>query len=269
GFSVPAILLTLGLQVIISLFIWRAVVRKTANPFQPLLQRWEAIALFFILILTQHALLWDLWRGNYPDVSSHAPGSYNREPLLAVVHGGTLVIGLILLACASAQPEQVRVESLRLGFKNVGAIFSRSAVSLALVLAVIAGAGTLLQTFTALPASLPVLVTVAVNVLEVFLVLALLLEFCRLRHKRRALGFVALWLFVLCVIPFILAGVLQSENLARVSLLAPGFFALGDSHNPEWNRLYCTLLAHFLVVVLLFMGWWREWKRLLEHRWNR
>jgi hypothetical protein len=244
-------------------------VRKTANPFQPLLLRWEAMVLFSILVLSQHALLWDLWRGSYPSLADTGGSMNNEEALLGVVHGGTLVIGLILLACASAQPEHVRVESLRLGFKNLGAIFSRSAVSLALVLTGIAGAGLLLQLMCSLQESFQILVVVVVNVLEIFLVLALLLEFCRLRHKRRALGFVALWLFLLCVIPFILAGVLRSENLARMSLLAPGFFALGVDSDTDWSRLFWVLLAHFFVVVLLFLGWQRQWKRLLEHRWNR
>jgi len=269
GFTVPPLLLSLGLQCITGIFIWRALVRKTANPFQPLLLRWEAVALFSILVLSQHALLWDLWRGSYPTQAENMGRYFDREALLSVVHGGTLVVGLVLLACASAQPEQVRVESLRLGFKNLGAVFSRSAVSLALALTGIAGAGLLLQVMFSLKESLPIFEVVVCNILAIFLVIALLLEFCRLRHKRRALGFVALWLFVLCVIPFILAGVLRSENLARVSLLAPGFFALANDTDPDWRLLSCTLLAHFGVVVLLFIGWQRQWKRLLEHRWNR
>lgn len=269
GVAVPPVVLSLGLQFIIGIFIWRALVRKTANPFQPLLLRWEAVVLFSILVLTQHSLLWDLWRGSYPNVADNAGRSYDRDALLSVVHGGSLLIGLILLTCVSAQPEHVRVESLRLGFKNLGAIFSRSAVSLALVLAGITGAGLLLQLMCSLQESFQILVVVVVNVLEIFLVVALLLEFCRLRHKRRALGFVALWLFVLCVIPFILAGVLRSEGLARVSLLAPGFFALANDSDTDWQQLFWVLLAHFFAVVLLFMGWQRQWKRLLEHQWNR
>jgi len=140
GVSVPPVVLSLGLQLIIGIFVWRALVRKTANPFQPLLLRWEAVVLFSILVLSQHALLWDLWTGTYP-ATANATRDFDHEALLAVVHGGTLLVGIILLACASAQPEHVRVESLRLGFKNLGAVFSRSAVSLAIVLAGIAGAG--------------------------------------------------------------------------------------------------------------------------------
>jgi len=49
--------LSLALQFVLGIFLWRAAVRKTANPFQPLLLRWEAIAIFALLIFTQHALI--------------------------------------------------------------------------------------------------------------------------------------------------------------------------------------------------------------------
>ena len=104
----------------------------------------------------------------------------------------------------------------------------------------------------------------AINLAEIFFVFALLLEFCRLRHRRRALGFVALWLFILCAIPFILAGVFTSEAYARLSLLAPGFIALHDQNNGEWSPLFYTLLGHFGIVVLLWRAWQGQWKKLLE-----
>jgi hypothetical protein len=265
GISIYPILLSLGLQLVISIFVWRALVRKTANPFQPLLLRWEAVALFIILIGSQHALLWDLWRGQFLTVTpSYGNNNYDRESLLPVVHGGTIVIGILLLAFASPLPERVRVESLRLGFKNLGAVFSRSAVSLALVLAGVAGAAMLTQFMFSLAESFRVFLVTAISLVEIFLVFALLLEFCRLQFKRRALGFVALWLFIVCVIPFILAGVFSSEAFVRISLLSPGFFALSDSSDPEWPLQFCTVLAHFGVVVVLFIAWQRQWKRLLE-----
>ena len=263
GLPIYPILLSLGLQFIIGIFIWRALVRKTANPFQPLLLRWEAVVLFVILVASQHSLLWDLWRGHFPEAA--ASGRNNeRESLLSVVHGGTIITGILLLTFASPLPERVRVESLRLGFKHLGAIFSRSAVSVALVLAAIAGAALLTQFAFSLAGSIRIYAVATVNLAEIFLVFALLLEFCRLRHKRRALGFMAFWLFLLCIIPFILGGVLSSETLARISLLSPGFIALSDRNNPDWQLLFYTVLAHFGVVVLLFIAWQRQWKRLLE-----
>ena len=261
GIPIYPIVLSLGLQLIIGIFVWRALVRKTANPLQPLLLRWEAIALFIILLASQHALLWDLWRGKFP-APLGANTNMDHDALLSVVHGGTILIGILLLALASPLPERVRVESLRLGFKNLGAIFPRSAVSLALALAAIAGAAVLAQVMFSLADSFHIFAVTAINLAEIFLVFVLLLEFCRLRHRRRALGFVALWLFVVCLIPFILAGVFSSETIAHVSLLSPGFVALAD-RDPEWSLQFYTVLAHFGVVVLLFIGWQRQWKKLL------
>ena len=263
GLPILPVALSLILQLVIGLFIWRALVRKTANPFQPLLLRWEAFALFGILFFSQHALLWDLWRGHFPDLARVIKKHNEPEALLPIVHGGTLFIGGLLIFLASPQPEHVRVESLRLGFKNFGAIFSRSAVSLAIALAGATAVAWLTQFIFAPANSWKILLVEAVNTAEVFLVFALLLEFCRLRHQRRALGFVALWLFVLCVIPFILAGVFSSETLARTSLLAPAFVAL-STHNEYWPGLFGVLLAHFGVLAVVFFGWRRQWQKLLE-----
>lgn len=263
GVPVYPILLSLGLQLVLGAFVWRALVRKTANPFQPLLLRWEAVALFSLLIAAQHALLWDVWRGQFPAAPEADRNNFDHESLLALVHGGTVLVGILLLAFASPLPERVRVESLRLGFKNPGAVLARSAVSLAVVLAVIAGLAVLTQLMFSLRDSLPILGVTALNLAEIFLVFALLLEFCRLRHQRRALGFVALWLFILCVIPFILAGVFSNDAFARISLLAPGFIALSDRSDPEWPLQFCTVLAHFGVVVMFYVAWQRQWKQLL------
>ena len=66
------------------------------------------------------------------------------------------------------------------------------------------------------------------NLLDFFLIFVLLLEFCRLRFGRRALGFVGLWLFVLCVLPFILAGVFSEAAIGRLSLLVAGRSGAGQ-----------------------------------------
>ncbi|MEI7808370.1 MAG: hypothetical protein WCJ07_07780, partial [Verrucomicrobiota bacterium] len=209
--------------------------------------------------------LWDLWRGHFPDLARVIKKYNENEALLPIVHGGSLFIGGILIFMASPQPEYIRVESMRLGFKNFGAIFSRSAASLTIALAAAAAAAWLPQFMVAPANSWNIFLVATANLAEVFLIFALLLEFCRLRHQRRALGFVALWLFVLCVIPFILAGVFSNEAIARISLLSPGFIALTDRNDPGWLLLSYTLLAHFGVIVVLLIGWQRQWKKLLEH----
>ena len=266
GLPIQPILLSLGLQMLIGIFIWRVLLRKAANPFQPLLLRWEAASLFTILVVAQHGLLWDLWHGHFPVLAASPNRFSNNDPLLPVVHGGAMAVGILLLALASPAPEHIRVESLRLGFKNLGAIYTRSAVSLALMLSLVAALALFTQFVVSLSDSIHVFLVTAINLGEVFLVFALLLEFCRLRHHRRALGFVALWLFILCIIPFILAGVFSNQGFAKFSLLSPGFVALADSRDQtasDWNFLYLTELFHLAVITAFFLAWRREWKRLV------
>ena len=263
GVPVHAILLSLALQLVIGIFLWRAARRKTANPFQPPLFRWEAVALFAILIAAQHGLMWGLWRGQFPTPASGNNGFYERDSLLSIVQCGTMLLGLVVLAFNSPQPEHVRVESLRLGFKHLGAIFPRSAVSLALALTAVAAAALFTQCVFSITNSWEPYAVAVGNLLDFFLIFALLLEFCRLRFKRRALGFVALWLFVLCVLPFILAGVFTTPALGRLSLLSPGVLALTKPDGDELNYLLGMVVGHFGIVMLLFLGWQRLWKQLL------
>ena len=263
GLPIYPILLSLVLQFAIGIFLWRAAVRKTANPFQPPLFRWEAVALFAILIAAQHGLMWGLWRGQFPSPSHGGNGFYERDSLLSIVQCSTMLLGLVVLAFNSPQPERVRVEALRLGFKDLGAIFPRSAVSLALVLTAVAAAALFTQCAFSFADSWKTYAVAVCNLLDFFLIFVFLLEFCRLRFKRRALGFVALWLFVLCVLPFILAGVFTTTALGRLSLLSPGVLALTKPDGDELNNLLGIVTAHFGIVFLCFLAWQREWKRLL------
>ena len=263
GLPLHPVLVSVALQALLGAFLWRALVRKTAHPFEPLLLRREAVGLFSLLLVVQQGLLWDIWQGKYPALTL-AGARYQQEmPLLIMVHGATLFLGLVLLGLASPLPERVRVESLRLGFKTVGAVFSRSAVSLALALSVIAGGLFATHFIFSLPGNWLILLSVFLNLTTLFLTFALLLEFCRLRHGRRALGFIGLWLFALCALPFILAAVFVNAGFAQLSLLAPGFYALAESGDTNWALLYGTLLAHAGVVLLLYLGWHRQWQRLL------
>ena len=137
-----------------------------------------------------------------------------------------------------------------------------SAVSLALALAAVASIASLTQFIFSFGDKGIVWLFAAANVFIFFLMFSLLLEFCRLRFKRRALGFVALWLFVLCILPFILAGVFSNEALVNISLLASGIAAVSDS-DADLKFLTCDTFAHFGVVLLLFLGWRQRWKLLL------
>lgn len=258
GIAIPPILLSLGLQFVLGIFLWRAAIRKTANPFQPLLLRWEAIAIFTLLIVSQHALIWKIWHGAFGVAQNH---DYPENSLLAATHDGTIFLGVLILAFASPLPERIRVEALRAGGGNLQMIFSRSAVSLALALAAVAATASLTQFIFSFGQKGTVWLLAAANLFIFFLMFSLLLEFCRLRFKRRALGFVALWLFVLCVLPFILAGVFSNAAFVKLSFLAPGIAAVSDS-DADLKFLTGVTLAHFGVVLLFFLAWRQQWKLL-------
>ena len=269
GVAIYPVLLSLGLQLVIGFFLWRAAVRKTANPFQAPLLRWEATVMFGILVFLQHGLMWGIWHGHFPDWSGTTRSFANDAPMLSIVHCGTLLLALAILGFASPQPERVRVEALRTGAGNLSLVFSRSALPLALVLLAVAGAALFTQCAAAISSGWMIFTVAAGNLLDFFLVFVLLLEFCRLRFGRRAVGFVGLWLFVLCVLPFILAGVFSEEAVARLSLLSPGVLALANSQGSrdygtaDPHFLLLTVLAQFGIAVLLFFAWQSEWKRLL------
>ncbi len=269
GLPVPPIWLSLGLQFVIGIFLWRAAVRKTANAFQTPLLRWEAVTMFGVLLFTQHGLMWGLWHGQFPAPSGSEHNSNEDVPMLPIVHAGTILLATMVLAFASPEPERVRIEALRSGDGNLRMVFSRSALPLALALFAVAAAALFTQCAGSISTNWKICAVAAGNLLECFLVFALLLEFCRLRFRRRALGFVALWLFVLCALPFILAGVFSELAVGRLSLLSPGILALADHdilNDPtgsELNNLLLTVLAHFGIVVLLFCAWRSQWQRLL------
>jgi hypothetical protein len=264
---VPPIVLSLGIQMVIGIFFWRAVVRKTANPFQPLLLRWEAIAIFTLLVVVQQGLVWNIWLGKFGDpvvAALQDRSAYDGEPMLSIVHGGTILVGVLILAFASPAPERVRVEALRTGLGNMRLVFRHSAVRSAAALSGIAAVALATQFVFSFRSHGLAWALAAVNLLVFLLMFSLLLEFCRLRFKRRALGFVALWLFVLCILPFILAGVFSNAGFAKLSLLAPGTIALSGPDNDDLSYLVACTFAHLCVVVLFFIAWQRQWKLLLS-----
>jgi len=265
GLPVYPTLLSLGLQLLVGIFLWRAAIRKTVNPFQPLMLRWEAVAVFGILLLAQHGLIWGIWHGHFPEIQpwKGRPQFYDRESLLPIVHCGTMLLAIIVLAAVSPQPETVRVKALRLGIKNPGAIFPGSSGSLALVLAAVAAVVLLSQCALSFGNAWVIYLIAVGNLLAFFLIFSLLLEFCRLRFRRRALGFVALWLFVMCILPFILAGVFANSGIGRISLLTPGVVALANPNDENLGYLLGIVAAHLGIVVLLFVGWQRQWKLVL------
>jgi len=267
GVAIPPIIFTLTLQFIVAVFLWRAVKRKVATPFQPPLLRWEALAFFGVQMIAQHGLIWDLWRANFPARAVTGAGFSGEDQMdiLPMVQIASMVLGIALIAIISPLPERVRLEALRTGSGSLRLAFSRSALTPALLFAALGGLILLTQFLHSITSgsSAKIYLVAFGNLLNFFLIYALLLECCRLWFRRRAAGFVALGLFILCILPFILAGVFSNETIGHFSLLSPGALALSEPNSDDLNYLLFIDFAHLGVVVALFIGWVLAWKRLL------
>jgi len=265
GWHVHPLLLTLVLQALLATFLWRALIRRTARPFGSLFLRWEAVTLFGLLAWVQNALLWSVWSGQFPAVNGSRPSYIMQGPFLPFLQAGEIFVGLALLGGAAAMPEKVRLQALRQGGGNLGVALRQSALPLALILAGIAALGLLSQImFNLNGTGLSAFLVASINLLEIYVIFALMVEFCRLNHQRRAMGFMILWIFVLVVIPLILGALFESAELARLSLVAPGFIALADPEHADWTMLHWAIFLHFVVAVLFYLAWSTRWNRLFQ-----
>lgn len=271
GVAVPALVFTLVLQFILAVFLWRAVTRKAANPFQLLLPRWEAVALFAVLLAAQHGLMWAAWSGHFPmEIGGNRSYDNQDADIMGTVQICTMLLGMIMLAFASPQPEQVRLAALRAGQGGYRLVLARSALWQAVAFGLLAGLFLLTQFMFSLGPewnrqghSREIYAIAVLNLLGFFLIFTLLLEVCRLRFRHGTMGFVGLGLFILCVLPFIIAGVFSNEGLGRFSLLAPGVVALSGSGDVDLGNLWLITAMHLGVIVLLLVFWLRSWKWLL------
>ena len=138
------------------------------------------------------------------------------------------------------------------------------AASSAVALAAVGGAAWLAQCALSITTVWRACLAATANSLAFFAIFSLLLEFCRLRFQRRAPGFFALGLFLLCLLPFVLAGVFSNPSLGRLSLLAPGIAALAHPADEELNGLLWIVAAHFAIALLLFIAWRNQWRQVLR-----
>ena len=266
-FDVPPMVLSLGLQLLMGLLLWRAAVRKIGHPSQPLFLRWEAVMIFTVVVTVQHALLWSIWTGSYPTQAIWAL-NYRRY-ILPLVHGGSLLVGMLVLAVSSPLPERVRIEALRSNAAPRLAL-ARSALPLALLLAAITGLASLPH-FISSPRAYGIVWGLATaNLLACFATFCLLLEYCRLRFRQGAPGFVALGLFILGVLPLILAALFSNESLSLLSFLAPGIMALLEpARVASRDQLLLLTLPQLGVVGALLFAWWQQWQKLFARATQR
>jgi hypothetical protein len=270
GLPFYPIILTLILQAIVAVFLWRMAIRKTTNPFKSPLPRWEAIAIFAIFLIFQHGLAWGMWQGNFPNVAHE--NNMGDMPLLSIIHAGTLFLMVGVLGMVSPLPESIRLAAVRQGIKNPVAVFPQSSVSLAIALTVVVAIILFTHFVFSIAGSWEMYFVAILNLLAFSVIFSLLLEICRLHYRRRALGFLALWIFILWILPFIIAGVFGDSTYAQFSLLSPGCIALSPidvysaGHSASIRDLITSgeiTIAHLVIAVLLLVIWLGEWKKLL------
>jgi hypothetical protein len=260
GLRLDPVLYSLGLQLAAGVFLWRAVVRKAADPLQSLLRRREAVALFGVIVLAQHGLIWSLWQGRF----GLATPTGGEESMLSVAQGITLALGAIALLAAEPPLERVRLEVLRAGVDPSRNHEPRGALSLPLVLAAVASAALITHCAGSVPTAWRACLVASVNLAAFFTVFSLWLEFCRLRFRHHGAAFLALGLSAVCLLPFALAALFSYPPLGRVSLLAPGILALRDPVPAAANSLLLIDAVHFVLAAALFCLWrrcWRQWRQ--------
>ncbi len=264
GISVHRTLVTWGLQIIVGAFLWRATVRRFAEPTDALFSRREALALVALLVGCQHVLIWAPNHG-VPSgaIACLVHDSWNRQTMLAATQAAALLVGLFAIVLLNPTPERIRILLLRHKARSLGIVVSNGPVLFAVQLTAVVGLLLGIQFAPCLGLTWKAYATALLNTFEIFMVFGLWLDVCRLQFRRRALGYFALGLFVVTVLPYILAGAFSSDTLARWSLLSPGLGALSKPETSQTNAMFNIALAHLVVVGLLLLIWRNRWGKVL------
>ena len=253
GVKAPPLAYTLILQVIFGCLMWRGTVRKFDNPNQPAFARPEILGLYGLLVFFQYGLVWE-WRSSYP--------AYDYSSGLCAVHGCLLFLGAVMLTPQLLHPEKARIAAVRHGAGAYRWILWKSGPCTAIAVTAIACAGFLTQYVPGEPVWRYLIASA--NTLVVFLTFSLLLEICRLMFRRRAIGFFALALFVLYVLPFLLSLTFDSSIPMRFSVVAPGIAALaGKDFVEDMNYFDAATVVHVGIVIALACIWASYWQRWL------
>lgn len=261
GQHIPPVLLTLLCQAILGIVFWRGAVRKAASPFQ-LMPRWDAVAIFALLVWAQHGLMWNVWRGQWPMKNSwveEIPGM-----LLAAIHACTIILGAAILAFIAPDTQRVRLDLLRAAAPGFGLVLRRSSVPFAFVLTAIAGSATATHIIHSWHEAGKAFALAVCSLLICFLSFVLLLEFCRLQFNQSAPGFFAFGMFVLWALPFVLACIFPDSSLGNFSFIAPGIVALTEPYtHGQRFELTRVLSIQIGIVMLLFIAWLFRWKKTI------
>ncbi len=259
GWEVPTLAYTGAAQLMLGVWLWRGAVRKLNDPFRPALSRMEVFSVFGTLLLLQHGLVWQRWSDSYsPAVLD------GGQIVLPMVQAGTFLLGLVLIGSMSLQPEQVRIRALQGAGAARGWILTRGGPATAGILFGIASVLMLTHFAGGAAADWHRYGIAAANLAAVYGSFAFLLELCRVSFRRRSLGFVVLGLFVLYMLPYLLALVFRSEAVSRFSVLSPGVVALAAESDVTVIEQWPAVATHLGIVAGLAFFWWNRWGNWLD-----
>jgi hypothetical protein len=247
GSEISILALTLFVQAVCAVFVWRAVLRKFRDPSGTAFSVLHAVQFFAFLVVMQSGLLWHEWHGN-------AGATWDHRHEIVMLHAGTMMLGMLMLAPFCVSLGSVRV--LSLGGTQPTVDFWQSGPFAALAFAAI-GAMSLFSHFFKQPGTdFRMFFVPAANLFLVFLLFAFVVELAMLRSRKSPQGFAALGLFVVFALPLLLAAVLDWWQLASASPLVVGCWVLGskiDHHeivSVRWSLAFQTIL-----VVVLGVYW--------------
>jgi len=259
--ALPPIAYTLIVQLTFSVFLWRAAVRKLTNPSDTAFTKNAALILYSIVVFLQHGLIWKEWGGEF---LTGANMGYGTRSALPLVHCAFSTLGLAILAPFCLNPEAIRVASIRSRGLSIWDVIHQGGFSTAVVLASVATAGLVTQTFGSFRLDPWCTILASANFFLLFASFALWIEICRLYFRTRAKGVVILGLFIMYALPGILSAVMKNEDLFYLSLFVPGAMALVWEKTLDYSMIQIGTLVHFVLVVGLAAIWihlWRNWLR--------
>jgi len=248
GIMVPVLVLTWALQLFMGVLCWRAAVRKMSDPTRPAFTRSVAVLVFGVLSLVQQGLIW--------------PGDERSRFMIGSVYGAMLLLGVALVAALSLKPDQARIMTLRMGHRGQQWTFWHSGPAVALALSAV-GSVTLAIYFMSLDKTDWMRWLLAsINLVTVLVSCAVLIELSSLQFRRKTASFIALGMFVLYLLPFLLALVFQSQNLVHFSMVATGVTALTtDTVQPY---VFIATITEVVVVGVLVAIWSNRWRKFLQ-----
>jgi hypothetical protein len=208
------------------------------------------VALFGMLVIAQHGLLWHDTQGRFPAVPRDV-GLF-----LALVHVVTVLLGLVFVATHLLNGQQVRTELLGRHYRGLAPVLARSGVWLALRLGLVGSAALFTQCYASASAAPWHFLIPALNLLLALTILALVLEVSALWFGPAFFRVGVLAVFVLYFLPLLFFSLGWREpDLWAYSLLVPGAYALAAPASGDLQPVKLGTFGHLLIAAALASLW--------------